>query len=377
MAARTGSNEELLPCPSCEKHIFPTEDSASLSALHWSPPSDRVAEKNPVLLVHGMGNNAALWELTGPESIPMLLAKRGFHVWAVDLRRSESLPKDVFTWRIEDYILKDIPATISYIREKHVGTQQENEKIHYVGHSMGAVIGFSLLATPARRDLKSFVSIAGSTFYSHSYWRFALCLVPCFSCCCTFIPLKPALWANGLLALCFGCTANFAAFGCNIRNSVLASIQMNHFHSIPMELVYELKQMTEDDGLKLNFPPETDIIVETAGIQIEDIDTNSNTDGPSTPWESRMKAIHSSGSLDDLPILALVGDYDLQCREPDVLRTMSVTAPFCQYQKTIVLGKDKLHHGGKSFGHFDLIAGIYTGDIVAPLLVDWFIKSQV
>jgi hypothetical protein len=306
------------------------------------------------------------------------------------MRRSETLPEGKYSWSIEDYILQDVPAIIQYIRQQHKGTPQEGKKIHYVGHSMGAIIGFSLLATPTKQYLQSFVSIAGATFYEHSYWRFALCLVPCFSCCCSFVPLKPVLWVNGWTAYCFGCAANFAAYGCHIRNSVLARIQMKHFHSVPMELVKGLQQMTNSDGLQLELPAASGDVesgnVGTQNISIEGLGSSSSSSsssissssrpyvaGTRDTWEAHIKASRPPGSLNDLPILALVGDKDIQCQEVDVLRTMQVTAPMCHNQKTVLLGAKG--HGGKSFGHFDLILGIHTADIILPLLTDWFDKS--
>lgn len=369
-----------------DHHYFNTSDSISLQLLHWKPSPGITKQSNPVLLVHGLGNDGSLWQLTGDASIPVILSKRGYQVWAIDLRQWNNLPiSNKISWTMEDYILKDIPGAIKFIQNhESSGTNENNSKtkVHYIGHSMGAILGYSLLCTPIKNELKSFVAIAGATYYTQSYWRFALCMLPCLKSCFPYVPLRPVTYINGINAYGCGCIAMFAANGCNITNCDLAEIQMNHFHSVPMALVDSLKEMTKDDGLKLLLPNSgsgkgtdeigsNDILIQLNDDENNSINT-SNSNMSYATWESHIINNNTPGSLSNIPILALVGDSDLQCREGDVLRTMNILNPYSSSKnKTIVLGSAEHMHGGQSFGHFDLILGKKTKEIVVPLILDW------
>jgi len=129
-----------------ETHEVVTEDGYIL-AMHRipfgkkSPPVDGV-ERPAALLVHGLLSSSADYVMGIPEkSLGYVLADAGYDVWLGNYRgntysrKHESLnPEDYTFWQFSwDQNGKyDIPAMIDYVLEK---TGQE--KIHYVGHSMG------------------------------------------------------------------------------------------------------------------------------------------------------------------------------------------------------------------------------------------------
>jgi len=60
-------------------------------------------------------------------------------VWIIELRghgRSRQHSAVLYDWTCEDYIDKDLPAAIDYIRRHH-GCDQ----LHFIGHSMGGMLG--------------------------------------------------------------------------------------------------------------------------------------------------------------------------------------------------------------------------------------------
>ena len=160
----------------CTTHAFTTKDSTSLSAQYWAPPdgsnssssSSNPEHDDPVLLVHGAGASAAVWSRGGDSALALHLARKGYHVWAVDLRTS---PTDAA--KVEACVLQDIPAAITYILQYHdaktgPGVMVEKgiaRRVNYVGHALGGAIGFSLLATSTCSQLKSLISLGGGASY--------------------------------------------------------------------------------------------------------------------------------------------------------------------------------------------------------------------
>jgi pimeloyl-ACP methyl ester carboxylesterase len=123
----------------------------------WAQPCDGTY---PVLLVHGFSQNRHAW--TAGDFVKRLVY-RGLDVHILELRGhgkshrtlqedasfrfGRPLPSDWnYGWDFSDYFLSDVPAAIDTVKEK-TGAQ----KIVYIGHSMGGIIGYGMAAT--RQDL--------------------------------------------------------------------------------------------------------------------------------------------------------------------------------------------------------------------------------
>ncbi|KAK4492823.1 hypothetical protein RD792_000148 [Penstemon davidsonii] len=133
----------------CQEHQVTTRDGyiLSLQNIPFGQSGKGPGERPPVLLQHGVLMDAITWLLNPPEqSLACLLADNGFDVWLVSTRGTKysrthtSLsPDDVafWDWSWDELAAYDLPATFQYVYD------QTGQKLHYVGHSMGTLIGLA------------------------------------------------------------------------------------------------------------------------------------------------------------------------------------------------------------------------------------------
>ena|GEM_PF-2546231 len=102
--------------------------------------------RSPALLVHGFAQNRLAFT-RGP--LPSVLLDLGLRVFIGELRghgRSRpSLAGGTFErhdWGMQDHLRYDLPALMTHVL-RHTGA----EKLHYMGHSMGGLLGYAALAS--------------------------------------------------------------------------------------------------------------------------------------------------------------------------------------------------------------------------------------
>lgn len=171
---------------SIQYYYTKTEDGLTLCLRRYEPET-LDANKNPVILCHGLGYNLLFWDLADKVSLPAYLARNGYDVWSLSLRGAApssqplasslrklgrfNLEPEVFKtmqnrvadvkmtdWSVDDHIRYDVPAALDYVRE-----QTGSGKVHWIGHSMGGMIMFAWLGqggTEAAAPIKSFVAVA-------------------------------------------------------------------------------------------------------------------------------------------------------------------------------------------------------------------------
>ena len=138
-----------LPTPSDEVHHAPTSDGWAL-ALHRYRPDRPTPGREPVILCHGMLSNRFNVDLDEEVSLARYLRERGLDVWVLELRghghsrRGGGASVRPYDWNLDDYIQKDLPAAVSYVR-KATGANA----VHWFGHSMGGMILYAACALPA------------------------------------------------------------------------------------------------------------------------------------------------------------------------------------------------------------------------------------
>ncbi|XP_061402328.1 lipase 3-like [Musca vetustissima] len=137
----------------CEEHEVETEDGYFLK-IYRIPSSPKFVSNSSlqhrpkVLLEHGLMGTSDTWILNGQDnSLPFLLADRGYDVWLGNVRgnlyarkhRSLSIHDGLF-WRFSWHEIGfyDLPATIDYILKNITDPQEKS--LHYVGHSQGTTI---------------------------------------------------------------------------------------------------------------------------------------------------------------------------------------------------------------------------------------------
>jgi len=109
--------------------------------LHRFRPQGKERWDTPIVLGHGLMMNRWCWMLSGASSLPRALAARGHDVYVAEYRGSGmSRPPDggFGGWTIEEHVNQDLPALIHFVR-----TRTNSLGVHWVGHSMGGIVGYA------------------------------------------------------------------------------------------------------------------------------------------------------------------------------------------------------------------------------------------
>ncbi|CAG0892516.1 unnamed protein product [Cyprideis torosa] len=132
-----------------EVHFITTEDGYILQ-LHRIPHGkndllDNGRVRTPIFLQHGLLSSSSDWVITGEEKgLAFLLADQGFDVWLGNIRgntysKGHANPdisdKDYWNFSFDEHGKYDVPAMVNHVKES---TGQE--KMFYVGHSMGTMM---------------------------------------------------------------------------------------------------------------------------------------------------------------------------------------------------------------------------------------------
>ena len=167
-----------------------TKDNWTLVITRYRPKRQRFGQPIfglPILLVHGFAQNRHTW--TSGEFVKNLLYF-GADIHILELRghgkssrrlqvekHAESglpLPGDLdYDWDIDSYLMYDLPAAVEGVKKTtHV------EKIFYVGHSMGGILGYGYAAW--RKDLMGLVTIGSPSDLGRGVLplRFGAYLIP-------------------------------------------------------------------------------------------------------------------------------------------------------------------------------------------------------
>jgi pimeloyl-ACP methyl ester carboxylesterase len=139
-------------------HYAPTRDGWRI-ALHHRPPP-RSGHGTPVVLCHGMGSNRFNLDGPGRTSLSRHLHAAGYDVWNVELRgagksrRRLRIPPVPWGWTFEDHVQHDVPAALHLVREL---TGQD--RLLWVGHSLGGMVAYASLMTPAAASFAGVVTL--------------------------------------------------------------------------------------------------------------------------------------------------------------------------------------------------------------------------
>jgi pimeloyl-ACP methyl ester carboxylesterase len=149
-----------------EIHFARTSDGWRI-ALTRHRPEGAAAAGDPVLLCHGIASSSTGLDLTEHVSLARALARAGLDAWLVDLRgRGQSLKPRLFgdvawDWSFDEYVERDAPAAIDAVLRA-----TGRSRLHWVGFSLGAVVGYGVLQDPdVAPKITSAVAIAGPVSY--------------------------------------------------------------------------------------------------------------------------------------------------------------------------------------------------------------------
>lgn len=314
-------------------HRVKTEDGWELAVFEFPGPKT----KEVIYLQHGLGGHALVFDLYphGP-SMARWLSAQGYHVFSGNLRgRPLSRPPDgkwLSNWRYSDYLLRDAPAIAKFIHEK------TDKKFHWVGLSMGGVIGLPFSAREGRDHLLSITTlgsalhygVGGSGFEKLNAQREKL------------IRLKelPSKRIQAFLgpATALGLTSN--SFLYNRKNVSFATVLMLASHNFTNITISELEEL----GTTFLGP----------GIRSHDLNARLLDIAANLP----------------IPWLSIVGTADEQSPPATVQYTFErIKAP----RKEWVL-LDRVHSRQQNYGHMDLVCGKNAQKEVWPKVAE-FIDS--
>ncbi|HWE22914.1 MAG TPA: alpha/beta hydrolase [Myxococcales bacterium] len=280
----------------------------------------------PVLLCHGLSANRFSLDFGVPRySLALALADAGFDSFVLDLRgHGDSRRGRSRSWTFDTYLLQDIPAALDEIR-----SATGSERVLWVGHSQGALLGLVAASTLASR-IAGVVAIAPPThFHAHDQLRR---LLP-FSFLATGYGHRYLARAATPIAGWFH--PGIAQFAWNSRNidaRIYRQVLANVVEDVPPRVLAQfLDWMRRDrfasvDGL-------TDYRAGLSG--------------------ARQPALFISGSVDLLaPPAAVRAAFDLWAGEKEYWNA----------------GKQSV---SADYGHSDLIFGRRAPDEIYPRIVNW------
>ncbi|MEA3364334.1 MAG: alpha/beta fold hydrolase [Candidatus Hydrogenedentes bacterium] len=145
------------PQKASEVHTVKTADGWNIQLFRRKTSE---APGEPVLFVHGLAANRLNLEAPAGASLVDTLAAEGYDCWSIELRCCESAAppesRDIGDISFDDYLYKDLPAAIAHIRET-----TGHDKVHWVGHSMGAMLLYAYNVVFKSEALASGISLGG------------------------------------------------------------------------------------------------------------------------------------------------------------------------------------------------------------------------
>jgi pimeloyl-ACP methyl ester carboxylesterase len=134
-----------------EIHSVTTEDGWVVKLYRRKPAS---GDGEPIFLCHALATNHLNYEFPIGNSLVDALTEAGYECWTMDMRGDRNCPPPKGVRRssatVDDYLHKDIPAALAFIREK-----TGYEQVHWVGHSMGGMLFYAYQAVYGGENIAS------------------------------------------------------------------------------------------------------------------------------------------------------------------------------------------------------------------------------
>jgi pimeloyl-ACP methyl ester carboxylesterase len=301
----------------------------------------------PVLLCHGMTSNR--WDMDGPGhmSLARYLAQRGYDVWNVELRGAGRSTRPTwwngkrYDWSFEDYVQHDAPSAVQTVL-RETGANQ----VHWVGHSMGGMIAYALLMSPAHRKIASAVTVGSPTMSDVGHplldfgvpYRSLLRYVP------RRLPLGIAARAGAPFAALVsrGLRDSIAELGWypgNADTKLLRSLMLTAVDDLPASLLREFARWYDNKAMRDRYAL---------------FDFTEHLERITTP------------------LLIIAGSHDHLTPARDLERVYrAVSSPEKEFR---VIGKKQGY--AHNYSHVDLILGLHAPDDVYPVILRWLEKQR-
>ncbi|MEW5742308.1 MAG: alpha/beta fold hydrolase [Myxococcota bacterium] len=142
--------------------LFATTADGWTLAVWRRPPAVR-RFREAVVLCHGFANNASFMDFHGAQNLAAFLAGLGFDCFSVDLRGAGSSrgphegPHDA---TFDDHLHLDLPAVLDLV-QRTSGV----DRVHWVGHSLGGLLGLAAAATTEKERIATVTTIGSPLFF--------------------------------------------------------------------------------------------------------------------------------------------------------------------------------------------------------------------
>lgn len=325
-------------------HFTKTEDSWKLALYNYQPK-----QKNklyPIVLCHGLASNHLFWDLQSEISLPKYLTAYGYDIWSVDIRSCGNSiyvgdgKRSKKNFSFDEMIEGDVPAIINYVLK-----QTGQEKLIWIGHSMGGMIISSYIARfpDIQNKLESIVLIGSPLDFNY---------------------FKESIFARlGFLQILkksdFYITSKmitewFSPLGVRI-NTKLRNMQINAYNMDSKSLLYYVYNAMEDLPTRL------------ISQFLQNIKQGN--------WSTVNNAFSYQSHLSNIkiPTLLLVGGQDGLA--PLSAARIVYDSANTQNKQMIVLSKET--DFSADYGHGDLIMGKESKKEVFPLLLEWLEDLRV
>lgn len=348
--------------------------AAALGALAWSsqdPPDNRAphqldavstavhtddgatvmlhryaAEGPPVLVVHGISSNHHCWDLSPDRSIGLALQAAGFDAWLMDLRGHGDATHDAdgdrqwAGWSIDTYGRHDIPAAVGHIQD-----QTGAARVHYIGHSLGGMVGAIYAGTHPGGDdtLASLVAVGSPMDFSDPdpvLWASLK------ASRLSWVPVVPSDWGGDFRA----------ALGGPARTPVDAWIDGMLFNDVHPDMVPEMYRRVAS--------PLTRGELRQLGLAGEG--TNFRDAHGEVDYLAGLEAVTT-------PTLVIAGRADLIAPVDRVLPYYQRVG--AQRKQFVIAGRSTGF--AADYGHLDLTLGDHAAQEIYPLILEFLEGSDV
>eukprot|EP00878_Enallax_costatus_P044472 GHUV01053113.1.p1 GENE.GHUV01053113.1~~GHUV01053113.1.p1 ORF type:complete len:677 (+),score=186.62 GHUV01053113.1:167-2197(+) len=356
ITSRLGSMFNMLPgstAPIYSKHLKKTPhttlstDGWTLHLLHITDTGLSADQRRnyPILMCPGLASSGTgTFDVLPKESIADFLAADGYEVWVIDLRGNGKADKQSrvdleIEWNIDDYLVQDVPACIEYVLK-----QSKADMLHWMGHSMGGMLGSGLCSQAGKwgRKLRS-VMLCGSGCFGDGSWHVLL---------------------KKLVApiVAFGFPAHYSCQALALLSNTPAAL------SVFETLFYWCPNM--DKGARkallntcFNFIPQR--------LLGQFLASHGSAGGLSSWNGDFLYADPDVLAKCKVPCLGLNGDYDLFCPAAGGAKNVDL---FGGPKKHLIFGPAHGHQ--YHYGHFDVIVGKNAQLEVWPSIKEWLAEHD-
>ena len=309
--------------PPAERLTATTADGQQLALWRVKPAGE---SKGAVLLLHGLGANRFAFHWPG-RSIAEYLAAQGFDSYVAELRGAGASCPELTSWTFHDYLEQDVPALLQCVR-----AVSHQEKVHFVGHSMGGILAMCHGIVSGGDGLRSLTALGSALDYGIGVSGFGpIKRVQPVLERLTSLPWGVAMQVvSPLLARIADPLAGFNFHPDNAEAAMVRAVYSNAFGAIPTALLSSLATALGPGGLQSR-----------AG-----------------------EAFQARAATLKKPLLLMAASDDRQCP----LLALEATAAATN-AKVLRFGS---RHGHRAeYGHFDLLLGKHAPEEVWPEVLQW------